>query len=170
MEQQIGESPKQAANKRGTVTRKRAWKHLLGTTPWVVFFSGCFAYTILWVGLFFIKLGVERPQYYQIEQWVWSPEHYLPIWFIGFFLPVWFFFSLYGFWVRMAGPDRRTMPTPVEWLLLVTLTIFPWWWLMLAVKNPRIVFRNYRRRFLGETQYFMDDAPTDEPGNAVDAE
>lgn len=138
------------------VSLVRARRHLIVTTPWMIFFSAAYAYSVFWAVGFIVESLVARETYYQLRDAVFTPAPLIAWWFLGVFTPAWFFFCCYGFWVRRA-PKGKPLPPFIDRLFTATLVLMPWWWLMLLVKNPRLVLRNYRRRFLGETPYFMDD-------------
>jgi hypothetical protein len=145
-----------SAAKKPMVSSRRAWRHLLGSTPWMLFFSAAYAYSFFWAFGFVFEQMVDRATYFRVRDQLVQWPVLLTFWFAGVFAPSWFFFSLYGFWLRMAK-DGKTLPGWVDRLLSITLLVMPWWWLMLLVRDPRVVLRGYKRRFLGEAQYFMDE-------------
>ena len=138
------------------VSLERARRHLIVTTPWMLFFSAAYAYSVFWAAGFVVESIVDRATSYQLRDALVAPAPLVAWWLLGVFLPAWFFFCCYGYWLRRA-PRGKALPPAIDRLLTATLVLMPWWWLMLLVRNPRLVLRNYRRRFLGETQYFMDE-------------
>jgi len=145
------------------VTNGRAWRHLLVSTPWLLFYTAAYAYSLFWIGGFLAEMTLSRSTYYALRAATFRWDVLLAYWLGGIFLPTWFVFSFYGFWLRQAQPGHalpswleRTLAWGVPMLLLL-----PWWWPVFLVRDPRLVLRNYRRRFLGETLFYMDEAPPD---------
>jgi hypothetical protein len=131
-------------------------KHLVVTTIPLAFYTAAYAGTLYWFATFLVGEvaggAAER---------AWS-EATLSVgrvglwWAIGVFLPVWVIFSWYGWWLRVNGYDGA-LPRVFYALLSFTITALPWFWPVLAVRHPRLVLRNYARRFRGETLAFMDE-------------
>lgn len=137
-------------------SRGRALRHLALTTIPVALFSAAYAGTALWAVDAVIREAAAREAFYQWREATANASFIAAFWLLGNFAPVWICFSWYGFWLRPGGYDAAT-PRRLEGFLSACLWLMPWLWPVAIARDPRAVLRNYKRRFRGETPYFMGE-------------
>jgi hypothetical protein len=137
-------------------SRARARRHLLITTIPAALFTAAYAGTIYWMVDLFVWEAASRPTYYAWRDATRNGAFLGAFWFLGNFLPVWLTFSFYGYWLRLSGYEGPS-PRSLDALILACVVLMPWFWIAAAVRSPQAVLRNYKRRFRGETLYFMGE-------------
>lgn len=137
-------------------SRGRAWRHLLMTTVPVALYTAAYAGTLYWFATFLLGEVASAAVAHRWSEATLRWQVLGAWWFLGCFLPVWVVFSCYGFWLRPGGYDAP-LPRALEWLLAACVVALPWFWPVRFVHHPRMVLRNYRRRFRGETLDFMEE-------------